>query len=242
MVKERLLLLYKLNQIDRELNELISLRGDIPARIEDLTSEKREHDARVAELQAELDEIFNVEKSSQEENEKLLEKIEKDDVVLRSGALKSNKEYNAMAKEIDDANLKIQENEKKIKEGFTARKDQLKNELSLIRGQLDEVNDELEQNQKELEELTKQTEEEEKELISRKDEILKQIPPEDMEFYERINKVKYGEAVAIVRKGSCLGCYSSIPPQKTIEIRMAERFYNCESCGRILIAEELITA
>ena len=242
MVKERLLLLYKLNQIDRELNELISLRGDIPARIEDLTSEKREHDARVAELQAELDEIFNIEKSSQEENEKLLEKIEKDDVVLRSGALKSNKEYNAMAKEIDDANLKIQENEKKIKEGFTARKDQLKNELTLIRGQLDEVNDELEQNQRELEELTKQTEEEEKELISRKDEILKQIPPEDMEFYERINKVKYGEAVAIVRKGSCLGCYSSIPPQKTIEIRMAERFYNCESCGRILIAEELITA
>lgn len=242
MVKERLLLLYKLNKIDKELNELISLRGDIPSKIEDLTFEKKELDSRVAELQAELDEIFNIEKTSQEENDKLLEKIEKDDKVLRSGSLKSNKEYDAMAREIEDANQKIQENEKKIKDGFTARKDELKNELSLIRGQLDEVNDELEHNHKELEELSKQTSEEEKELVTQKDEIIKQVMPEDIEYYDRINKVKYGEAVAIVRKGSCLGCYSSIPPQKTIEIRMAERFYNCESCGRILIAEELITA
>jgi predicted nucleic acid-binding Zn-ribbon protein len=236
------LLLYKLNQIDRELNELISLRGDIPERIDDLTSEKKELDERVKELQAELDEIFNTEKSSQEENEKLLEKMEKDDGVLRSGALKTNKEYDAMAKEIEDARLKINENEKQIKEGFTAKKEELKNELTLIRGQLDEINGELEHNSKELEELTKQTEEEEKELISQREEILPKIPAEDMEFYIRINKVKYGEAIAVVRKGSCLGCYSSIPPQKTIEIRMAERFYSCESCGRILIAEELLTA
>ena len=50
MVKERLILLYKLNQIDKELNELFSLRGDIPAKIEDLTAEKKELDDRVAEL------------------------------------------------------------------------------------------------------------------------------------------------------------------------------------------------
>lgn len=242
MVKDRLLLLYKLNQIDKELNELFSLRGDIPAKIEDLTAEKKELDDRVAELQTELDEIFSVEKNSQDENEKLLEKIEKDDEVLRSGSLKNNKEYNAMAKEIEDAKTKIEENEKTLKDGFSKRKDELKNELMLIRTQLDDVNDELEQNSKELEELSKQTEEEEKDLVGKREEILPQIPAEDLEFYERINKVKYGEAIAVVRKGSCLGCYSSIPPQKTIEIRMAERFYNCESCGRILIAEEIITA
>jgi predicted nucleic acid-binding Zn-ribbon protein len=60
MVKDRLLLLYKLNQVDKELNELISLRGDIPERIDDLTSEKKELDERVEELKAELDDILNV--------------------------------------------------------------------------------------------------------------------------------------------------------------------------------------
>ena len=34
----------QLNKVDRELHELMSLRGDIPLRIEDLESEKREHD------------------------------------------------------------------------------------------------------------------------------------------------------------------------------------------------------
>lgn len=241
-MKERLIGLYKLNKVDRELHELMSLRGDIPIRIEDLESEKREHDNRAAELRKELEDIIAAEEGVQTENDTLLEKIEKNDERLRSGALKSNKEYDALAKEIEDAKEKIKLNEKASKEDNSGRKAEIENELSLIAGQLEEVNAELETNNHELEELTKQTGEEEKELIAERDEILKNIDPEDFAHYERISKVKYGEAVAIVRKGSCLGCYSSIPPQKAIEIRMAEKFYACESCGRILIAEELITA
>jgi predicted nucleic acid-binding Zn-ribbon protein len=241
-MKERLIGLYKLNKVDRELHELLSLRGDIPLRIEDLESEKREHDRRAEELRKELEDINAAEEGVQTENDTLLEKIEKNDERLRSGALKSNKEYDALAREIEDAKEKIKSNEKASKDDNTKRKSEIENELSLIAGQLEEINAELETNSKELEELTKQTGEEEKELVAERNEILKGIDPEDFAHYERISKVKYGEAVAIVRKGSCLGCYSSIPPQKAIEIRMAEKFYACESCGRILIAEELITA
>lgn len=241
-MKERILKLYNLNKIDRELNELISLRGDIPARIDDLSSEKNQLDERANELRAELDEINSVESNVKAENDTLLEKIEKNDELLRSGAVKSNKEYDALAKEIEDATTKIKDNEKAAKEDNSARKAAIENELVLIAGQLEEVNVELDQNLKELEELTKQTGEEEKELTAQRDELLKDIDPEDLAHYDRISSVKFGEAVAVVRKGSCLGCYSSIPPQKAIEIRTADKFYSCESCGRILIAEELITA
>lgn len=241
-MKERILQLYKLNQVDKELHELISLRGDIPGKIEDLSSEKNQLDERAIELRRELDEITAAESNVAEENDHLLEKIEKNDELLRTGAVKSNKEYDALAREIDDAKAKINENEKASKEDNSARKSAIENELTLIAGQLEDVNVELEQNSKELEELTKQTGEEESELNSQRDEIINTIEPEDIAYYDRISKVRFGEAVAIVRKGSCLGCYSSIPPQKTIEIRMAEKFFACESCGRILIAEEMITA
>jgi predicted nucleic acid-binding Zn-ribbon protein len=50
-VRERLLLLYKLNKIDLELNELYSLRGDIPAKIEELNEQKSELDEKAASLQ-----------------------------------------------------------------------------------------------------------------------------------------------------------------------------------------------
>lgn len=241
-MKERILQLYNLNKIDKELHELISLRGDIPAKIEDLSSEKNQLDDRANELRIELDEIVASENSVATENDHLLEKIEKNDALLRSGAVKNNKEYDALAKEIEDANAKIKENEKASKEDNSARKAAIENELILIAGQLEDVNVELEQNLKELDELTRQTGEEEKELNIERDGILNGINPEDFSYYERISKVRFGEAVAVVRKGSCLGCYSSIPPQKAIEIRTANKFYACESCGRILIAEELITA
>ncbi len=241
-MKERILQLYNLNKIDKELHELISLRGDMPAKIEDLSSEKNQLDERADDLRRELDEIVTSENIVAEENDHLLEKIEKNDNLLRSGAVKNNKEYDALAKEIEDANAKIIENEKASKEDNSVRISTMENELVLIAGQLEDVNVELEQNLKELEELTKQTGEEENELNAEREKLLSGIHPEDLSYYERISKVRFGEAVAIVRKGSCLGCYSSIPPQKAIEIRTADKFYSCESCGRILIAEELITA
>lgn len=241
-MKERILLLYKLNKIDKELSELLSLRGDIPAKIDDLSSEKKQLDDRANELRAELGDIESAESNVQTENDKLLVKIEKNDDLLRSGSVKSNKEYDALAKEIEDAVTKIKENERAAKEDNSARKTAIENELILIAGQLEDVNVELDQNLNELDELTKQTGEEEKDLQDKRNELIKQIDPEDLAHYDRISSVKYGEAVAVVRKGSCLGCYSSIPPQKTIEIRTADKFYSCESCGRILIAEELITS
>jgi predicted nucleic acid-binding Zn-ribbon protein len=239
-MKERLLLLYRLNNIDRELHELYSLRGDIPAKIDDLNAEKKELDDRTAEIQTQLGEILAGEKNVMLQNDELLEKMEKNDELLRSGGVRSNKEYDALAREIDDAKLKIQANERSLKEDKSGQKTALENEIILIKVQLEEVNTELEQNQRELEELTKQTGEEEKELSSQRDEILPKIEAEDKEYYDRISKVRFGEAIAVVRKGSCLGCYSSIPPQKAIEIRMAEKFYACESCG-IFNFKELIT-
>jgi predicted nucleic acid-binding Zn-ribbon protein len=241
-VRERLLLLYNLNKVDKELNELYSLRGDIPKKIDELNEQKEELDERVGEVQANLDEISKVEKQVQHNNSSLLQRIEKDDELLRSGSVKTNKEYDALAKEIEDAKLKIYGNEKMLKDEYIGKKKQFSIELEELRNQLSEILSGLEQNKKELLELSMQTEEEEKELKTRREEIIGKIEPEDIEHYDRKNKVFFGEAVAVVRKGSCLGCYSSIPPQKAIEIRMAERVFTCESCGRILVAEELLNS
>jgi len=59
-------------------------------------------------------------------------------------------------------------------------------------------------------------------------------------LYERINGTYKGEAVAVVRKGNCSGCYNSIPPQRVLEIKSAEEIFQCQSCGRILVDETQI--
>lgn len=240
-MKERLLLLYKLGKIDKELQELNSLKGDIPAMIAELTDRRSELEENISKKQAALDELLDSEKSFESENETLTARIDKNDNLLRSGAVKSNEEYNALAKEIEDAYEKIESNERKIASDYKGKSEGVETALNELKAQFEEININLTQNQTELEELSKQNEEEVNELMSKRNEVLKNISADDIEFYERVYNSKPGDAIAKVRKGSCLGCFSSIPPQRAIEIRTADRFFNCEACGRILIAEESVS-
>ncbi len=239
-MKQRLLMLYKLNKIDKELQELNSLKGDIPDMIEELTNKRNELEDEISGLEGELEEIIGSEQSIIENNEALTQRIDKNDNLLRSGAVKSNEEYNALAKEIEDAYEKIDSNDRLLQADFKGKEDKLSAKITDLKNKFEEININLTQNQVELTELSKQTEEEESQLKEKRNVLLKEISPDDVEFYERVSASKYGDAIAIVRKGSCLGCYSSIPPQRAIEIRTADRFFNCEACGRILIAEESI--
>jgi predicted nucleic acid-binding Zn-ribbon protein len=239
-MKERLLLLYKLNKIDKELQELYSLKGDIPSMIEELKNERTVLEDEISLMEEQLNEIINTELDIETENDTLSERIDKDDNLLRSGGVKSNEEYNALVREIEDAYEKIESNEKLIDSDYKGKQTALETKLTDLKTKFEEINLNLNQKQEELTELGRQTEEEEKELKAQRNEMLTHISAEDLEYYERVSNAKFGDAVAIVRKGSCLGCFSSIPPQRAIEIRTADRFFTCEACGRILIAEELI--
>jgi predicted nucleic acid-binding Zn-ribbon protein len=86
-----------------------------------------------------------------------------------------------------------------------------------------------------LDEITEQTQEEEKRLNKEREKILADVDKRYQWQYERIRKAKDGLAVVQIKKNSCGGCFSAIPPQKIVEIREMNRLYTCEHCGRILV-------
>jgi predicted nucleic acid-binding Zn-ribbon protein len=150
-MKHRLLLLYKLHRIDRELLELYSLRGDIPQKIEELKTQKSDLEHKFTSMQEQLEEINKIEEQVQQENDTLLERIERNDEILRSGSVKSNKEYDALAKEIEEANIKIRENERAVRDEYSGKKQDLAFQIGGFKVQINEVNEELEMNVSELE-------------------------------------------------------------------------------------------
>jgi predicted nucleic acid-binding Zn-ribbon protein len=239
-MKDRLLKLYELNKIDKELRELYNLKGDIPSLIEELSEEKKEKEEKLNELKEEMASIVENENVLLKENETFTQKIDKNDNLLRMGAVKTNQEYNALAKEIDDAYERIEKNENTLKKEIGIKKDELTAVINTLESDMNELENTLAEHREKLITLNEQTEEEEKELKEQREALIPKINPEDLEYYNRINDVRFGDSMAVVRKGSCLGCYNSIPPQRVIEIRMVDRFFHCESCGRILISEELI--
>ena len=54
--------------------------------------------------------------------------------------------------------------------------------------------------------------------------------------YKRIrSKVANGLAVVSVEREACGGCFSRIPPQRQLDIKMHKKVIVCEHCGRIMI-------
>jgi len=239
-MKQRLILIYDLSKIDKELAEIEEMRGDLPTEIEKLVEAIQQKEEILKEITSELRDVESTETQLVMENEKLTQRINKNDGILRTGGVKSNIEYNALAREIDDAYLKLEQNESVLRKEIRVRKSELETRTDELQREVDELNGLLQEKESELAELNRQTEQDENKLKRQREELVSRMEAEDISLYERVNSAKFGDAVAIVRKGSCLGCYNSIPPQRVIEIKSGKRFFNCESCGRILIAEEFI--
>jgi uncharacterized protein len=233
-----LLNLYELTKVDEELAEIDEEKGDLPVRIENLKEKIAVIEKHLEEDKGKLKNFESEEKTLLKENKNLDDKTTKYDESKYKA--KSNKEYDEITKQIDAMLEAIQKNEARIKELKGYQENLVKSILEMTRN-FDELKAELKEDTSHLNSLNKQFEEEETELTEKRKVILDQLDEELMSLYERINGNMKGEAIAIVRKGNCSGCYNSIPPQREIEIRMAENIFTCQSCGRILIDEALIT-
>ncbi len=58
--------------------------------------------------------------------------------------------------------------------------------------------------------------------------------------YKRIrNAARNGLAVVTIDRDACGGCFSAIPPQRQMEIKMHKKVIVCENCGRILVDDDI---
>ncbi|HYQ85886.1 MAG TPA: C4-type zinc ribbon domain-containing protein [Bacteroidota bacterium] len=236
-VEKELKYLYALQQVDTQLQEVLDLKGDLPSIVEELQG-------RVSELKSKLKGLNDALKQA---------KIDRDDAdvgILECGEkidkykgqqlhVKSNKQYDALTKEIEAAEAKSLKLEKEM-EMLEGRMQQLKGDIETTMPQLEELSAELEGKQKELREVNKEHEKEELKLKHEREKLVVRVDPEDLERYERIRKAKGGTAVVPVKRGACGGCFNRVPPQKILEIRQNLKLYQCEHCGRILVSDHIV--
>ena len=152
---------------------------------------------------------------------------------------KNNKEYDDIMKTIDAGLQEMEGFEKRVKDLTNEIKAAIDSNTELT-AKLEEMKNDLKEKEGTLSELDENYKSEEDEMKGNYDTLLKKLDTEDKNLYLRLKKMFKGEVTAIVRKGNCTGCYNSIPPQKVIEINAAEKVFTCESCGRILISEDVI--
>ncbi len=237
IVEKELKYLYALQQVDTRLQEVQDLKGDLPSIVEELQG-------RVNELKSKLKGMNDALKQA---------KIDRDDAdvgILECGEkidkykgqqlhVKSNKQYDALTKEIEAAEAKSLKLEKEM-DLLEGKMQLLKGDIETTMPQLEELTAELEGKQKELREVNKEHEKEELKLKHEREKLVVRVDPEDLERYERIRKAKGGTAVVPVKRGACGGCFNRVPPQKILEIRQNIKLYQCEHCGRILVSDHIV--
>jgi len=224
--------LVDLQDVDSRFDALQLQKGDLPMIIqeaeEDLESkledkkaneeliEKGEADRRMFQLEIEAS------KAKLKQYEDQLYKVQ------------TNKEYDAISLEIDTKKMEIKELENKILQSLEEEEEYKKN-IEESGEEIKKLEDQLSEYKTELEEIIQHTKAEEAQLEKQREKILSDMDKRYQRQYEKIRKAKGGLAVVPIKKSSCGGCFSAVPPQKIVEIREMNRLYTCEHCGRILV-------
>ena len=230
-------ILFELTKVDKELADIKEEKGDLPDKITTLTEKIDVFRERKEVTEENINKYNTEEKKTLKENKTFEGQVSKLDE--QKYIVKNNKEYDEISKMIDRCWETLEKNDKRLKE-IAVKKNELETDLDFINQRLQECINDRTENQLKLDDVTKEYEEEENMLRNERLSMLMKLDEDIKNLYERINSSFEGEATAIVRKGNCSGCYTSIPPQREIEIKMAGQIFTCQSCGRILIDESLV--
>jgi uncharacterized protein len=236
-LENKLRYLYALQKIDLKLDDLEELKGDLPQLVNELSEKVNSLKLKSKELENSLKN--NKVKSDEADTEiiDLTEKIAK--YKKQQYQVKSNKQYDALTREIEAAEKSIEQLTKDIFV-YDGNFGNAKEELEKAKEELKLAAEELSGRKQELNTVTKENEEEELKYKHEREKIIARIGKEDQQLYERIRKAKNGNAIVSIKRNACSGCYNSIPPQKMLELRQNEKLFTCEHCGRILVSDKIV--
>ena len=236
---EILKLLYRLQKVDSSLDDLEEMKGDLPEAVRKLQTEADRLRGLIKEKQDLVTASIIGRDKSDVDILEFKEKLEK--YKAQQYEVRSNKEYDALTKEIDFATESINNLQKEF-ETLENTMASAKSEIEILTKQLEEHTVLLDEKKAELAEVSKANEDEELQLKHQREKIVVRLESDTLSRYDRIRKGRHGQAVVSVRRSSCGGCHNRIPPQRLLELRTQSKMFMCEHCGRIIISAELAQA
>lgn len=232
---EKIMALYELQKIDSQIDEINKIKGELPLEVEDLEDEIAGLQTRIANINAEIEELNNLTKQRKREIDQAQIQIAK--YTEQQNNVRNNREFDAISKEIEYQQLEITLAEKRLKEyagAIKAKKASLESTDALLA----ERNVDLNAKKTELESIEGETAAQIEELSAQGDAAKAKIDERLLGAYNRIrSKVHNGLAVVTVKRDACSGCFNRIPPQRQSDIRQGKKLIVCEYCGRILVPD-----
>ncbi len=233
-MREQLALLIELQKMESATGRIGMRKNDLPVRMNELDEE---FSASCAVVEREQEQLESLRKRRREKDGQLQtgqETLKR--TRERLYAVKTNKEYQSILKEIETFETKNSHMEDEI---IT-----LLDELDLLEKAVKTKEEELEAQNRYYDEEKKKLTEELNSLVGELDvcarksgELKKNIPADILRKYEQIKNAARGVAVVSCWKEICNGCHMSIPPQLYNELQKSVTLVTCPNCSRIIYWE-----
>ncbi len=235
--EEKLRALYDLQIMDSKIDEIRIVRGELPLEVQDLEDEVQGLETRLEKMTNELENLKKEVTAKKFIIEDANAKIKK--YTEQQNAVRNNREYDSLSKEIEFQGLEIELAEKRIKEyGFliTTKEDA----VNATQEKLDRVKENLSVKKNELDDIINETKIEEDLLLSESQKLSEKIDERLLKAYHRIrNSSRNGLAIVPIDRESSAGSFIKLPPQRQIDIAARKKIIVDEHSGRILVDNEL---
>jgi len=237
-IAKKLLSLYNLQQICSQIDKIRVVRGELPHEVSDLEDALEGMNTRIEKHKEELEELQQkmvAQDVKMKEAAGLIKRYEE-----QQNNVRNNREYESLSKEVDYQRLEIQVAEKhKVK--FSADIVVKAEGIADFEEKRKEMEEVLTQKKDELSDIIADTKKEEQELVEKSEELKKNVDHRLLNAFERIRKnARNGLAIVLIERDACGGCFSKIPPQRQLDIRLHKKIIVCEACGRIFIDQQLV--
>jgi predicted nucleic acid-binding Zn-ribbon protein len=226
--------LVALQTIDLKIQEMEREKKEIPRFITSLEEGLKKEEEKFYEEKAELEKLQKERRQKEKDLEEEVDRVKKAEA--RIYEIKTNKEYQAVLKEIENAKTLNRQREEEILE-ILERLEEGQQRISREEKELEEKRKEIQQEVGELRQKESSFEEEMADEVRRREEREKGIPPELLTKYRMLLDKRHGVAVARVIQGVCQACNMNLRPQLYIELQKQDSLILCPSCNRILFWE-----
>jgi predicted nucleic acid-binding Zn-ribbon protein len=220
------------------LQELDLVADRLRRRIADMPAARAALDARIASRTGSVDAV----KQRVAANQTLRREIEKDLAAVQGRLskfknqlmeVKTNKEYQAMQKEISVAEEEVSSQETRMLECMEeadALAIELKAAEAALKTDRAEVTRELEQLDAERADIERRLQQ----TLQERQGLAAQVSRDALGVFERVAHGRKGLAMAEARDGLCTVCHVRLRPQAYNEVRRNDSLIQCDSCQRIL--------
>jgi hypothetical protein len=207
-------------------------------RIADLPDRLRTFDDRLAAAQAAVDAA----RSRLNDNQTARRGLDRELATLQARLakfkdqlmeVKTNREYQAMQKEIEVAQTEVRRTEDQILERMIEA-DDISEEVRTAEAAAAHEQAAVHKERQRLEEEVAELEKELDRVGASRQGVMAELPAPVLALFEQVSKGRRGVAVAEAREGHCTSCNVRLRPQVFNDIRKNDSLIQCDTCQRIL--------